>query len=179
MNLSYFYCPFLLLSVFRVKVATNRRSLLRWKPGLVWYFPPWISHVWLIISLLADGKITRLINPGCTASLCYLVIYCALSHVSRHKPDCWEWVGERKRSEESSGKTVKRYEIWRESCLHNPSDCQVRSVYKGLKPTYCTLPLLEALKRAEKHLVFDITAGITYRVTFQHEIDTVMNICQH
>lgn len=77
-------------------------------------FTPRINHVLLIICLLADGKITRLINPSCTVSLCYLVIYCSLSHVSCHKPDCGR-LRDGERGAESSGKRVRQCELWRRS----------------------------------------------------------------
>lgn len=73
--------------------------------------------------------------------LCYLVIYCSLSHVSCHKPDCGiqgDLVG----GTESFGKGVKQFEIWRStfkdycsslySLFHYPIDCQAQGVYKPM-----------------------------------------------
>ena len=132
--------------------------------GQVAYFTPRTSHAQLIISLLADGKTTRLINPGCTASLCYLVIYCALSHVSRHKPGSWGQVG---KWSEAPRDLVRELSNWRcGETLHN-SNCQIWSVYKAYK-TIFLIPscILEAYRSAKTK---DRVKKSTWFLTFKHE----------
>lgn len=119
---------FSLFTVYYLQPFYRQTQVARWyfgkgeggRPGLIYYT--------LNQSCLANHfPVSRWENNTADQSklhsfLCYLVIYCSLSHVSCHKPDCGTQ-GDWERGTESSGKGVKQSEMWRSSYKKGYSTC--------------------------------------------------------